>query len=303
MGETVLITGGSGFITEPRQLCCGAKTISRQAQTWRVDGIFLTFCVRSLLHRNAEYLYLTVVIVFGLCCCVLTMSPVGPALLPPDVLMKPAFHNAIGGLNMKAKLSFIAFSLLASAQFSLPAQAANTFSTLIFTPLTIEGLTGDNRGNLFVAGRNPGVGNPCPVWRINIASPSLVLVGNIPPRAAGQCSPSGLTFDRVGNLYVTETDQIYKLFPNSSSPPTATLFATGVPGTNGLAFDRSGNLWTGDGTQGIGRVWRITPAGVVAEKFRVQQINVLEHGPGRYVIRIQGHGCSLANFKIFNTEV
>ena len=213
------------------------------------------------------------------------MSPVGPALLPPDVLMKPAFHNAIGGLNMKAKLSFIAFSLLASAQFSLPAQAANTFSTLIFTPLTIEGLTGDNRGNLFVAGRNPGVGNPCPVWRINIASPSLVLVGNIPPRAAGQCSPSGLTFDRVGNLYVTETDQIYKLFPNSSSPPTATLFATGVPGTNGLAFDRSGNLWTGDGTQSIGRVWRITPAGVVAEKFRVQPM-ANQFGVGRSAVTL-----------------
>jgi sugar lactone lactonase YvrE len=138
---------------------------------------------------------------------------------------------------------------------------------------TVEGLTGDNRGNLYVAGRNPGVGNPCPVWRINIASPSLVLVGNIPARVtvpASQCSPSGLAFDRLGNLYVTETDQIYKLFPNSSSPPTGVVFASGITGTNGVAFDRDGNLWTGDGTQGNGRIWRITPAGVVQEKFRVQ---------------------------------
>jgi sugar lactone lactonase YvrE len=175
---------------------------------------------------------------------------------------------------MKARLSFIAFSLLASAQLSLPAHAQNSFSTLVFTPLTIEGLTGDNRGNLYVAGRNPGVGSPCPVWRINLANPTLVLVGNIPPRVttpASQCSPSGLTFDRLGNLYVTETDQIYRLFPNSSAPPTATVFATGVLGTNGLAFDRDGNLWTGDGTQGNGRVWRIPPTGGVGvEKFRVQ---------------------------------
>jgi sugar lactone lactonase YvrE len=187
---------------------------------------------------------------------------------------------------MKAKLSFIAFSLLASAQFTLPAQAANTFSTLITTPLSIEGLTGDNHGNLFVAGRNPGVGNPCPVWRINIASPSLVLVGNIPARAGTQqCSPSGLTFDRLGNLYVTETDQIYKLFPNSTTPPTGVVFASGITGTNGVAFDRNGNLWTGDGTAGNGRVWRITPAGVVTEKFRIQPM-ANQFGVGRSAVTL-----------------
>jgi sugar lactone lactonase YvrE len=43
-----------------------------------------------------------------------------------------------------------------------------------------------------------------------------------------------------------------------------------VPGANGLAFDRHGNLWTGDGTTGLGRVWKITPAGDVTEEFRIQ---------------------------------
>jgi sugar lactone lactonase YvrE len=43
-----------------------------------------------------------------------------------------------------------------------------------------------------------------------------------------------------------------------------------VPGTNGLAFDADGNLWTGDGTTGQGRVWKINTAGVVTEMFRVQ---------------------------------
>ena len=43
-----------------------------------------------------------------------------------------------------------------------------------------------------------------------------------------------------------------------------------MPGTNGLAFDWNGNLWTGDGTTGLGRVWKITPSGTVTEMFRVQ---------------------------------
>src|SRR5215467_11834603 len=43
-----------------------------------------------------------------------------------------------------------------------------SFKTLITTPLVIEGLTGDNRGNLYTTGRG---GNPCPVWQISLASP------------------------------------------------------------------------------------------------------------------------------------
>jgi sugar lactone lactonase YvrE len=42
-----------------------------------------------------------------------------------------------------------------------------------------------------------------------------------------------------------------------------------VPGTNGLAFDWTGELWTGDGTTGQGRVWKIDQQGVVTEMFRV----------------------------------
>ena len=175
---------------------------------------------------------------------------------------------------MKARSSFIALSLLVSAaQLSIPtgAQAAS-FTTLITTNLAIEGLTGDNKGNLYVPGRNAGNGVPCPVWRVNIASPSLVPVGFIPaPSATTQCSPSGLAFDRAGNLYVSNADTIYKFLPNSSTPPTASVFASGVPGTNGLAFDRNGNLWTGDGTTGQGRVWKINSLGTtVTEMFRVQ---------------------------------
>jgi len=118
-----------------------------------------------------------------------------------------------------------------------------SFTTLVLTPLAIEGLTGDNYGNLYTTGRTPGVGVPCRVWRVNtnVANPSLEVVGFIPaPAAPAQCSPSGITFDGAGRLFVTETDKIYSLMPDAASQPTANLFASGVPGTNGLAFDREG---------------------------------------------------------------
>src|ERR1043165_9197056 len=111
-----------------------------------------------------------------------------------------------------------------------------SFSTLITMPLAIEGLTNDD-SNLYTPGRTPGAGVPCPVWKIPLDNPQLILVGNVPaPSATGQCSPSGLAFGPDGQLYVTETDKIYRFTPSESAPPTAMLFASGVPGTNGLVF-------------------------------------------------------------------
>jgi sugar lactone lactonase YvrE len=141
-----------------------------------------------------------------------------------------------------------------------------TFTTLIVTPLAIEGLTGDAAGNLYTTGRELTAGVNCPVWRINIAKPSLVTVGFIPNAAA--CNPSGIAFDEAGNLYVADggaAATVWKLTPDASKPLVATAFATGVPGTNGLAFDRDGNLWTGDGVTGQGRVWKIARSGGACE--------------------------------------
>lgn len=151
-----------------------------------------------------------------------------------------------------------------------PERLQASFSTLITTPLTIEGLTNDNEGNLYAPGRSTTNGEPCPIWRVNIDNPSLAAVGLIPaPSATSTCSPSGLAFGSDGNLYVSQADRVYRFTPNAGSPPTALIFVSGVPGTNGLAFDRGGNLWTGDGTTGVGRVWRITPAGTVGEALRI----------------------------------
>lgn len=159
-----------------------------------------------------------------------------------------------------------------------------TFTTLITTPRALEGLTGDNSGNLYTGGSGP---TPCPIWKINLQKPTLTIVGNVPTAAtpAGTCAFSGIEFDDAGNLYQADgtNARIYKILkPNFVSPPDATVFALGVPGTNGLAFDQDGNLWTGDGTTGQGRVWKITGPGAnctasppvnCVEVFRIQPMS------------------------------
>ena len=183
---------------------------------------------------------------------------------------------------MKVTRSFVALSLLASSVIAFPASAdgggpfpkAPTFSTLITTPLQIEGLTNDNHGNLYVPSRNAGAGVSCPVWRVNIQNPALVVVGFIPaPSPTTQCAPLGLALDRWGRLYVTDGDKVYRFAPDADAPPIAVQFTmTSVPGANGVAFDRHGNLWVSDGTTGQGRVWKVDLSGQVTEMFRIQPI-------------------------------
>src|SRR5205823_4506458 len=78
--------------------------------------------------------------------------------------------------------------LAGAAQFPQDA----TFTTRITTPQAIEGLTGDNRGNLYTGGSGA---TPCPIWKINLNSPSLVPVGFIPtppPPQTPTCNFTGI---------------------------------------------------------------------------------------------------------------
>lgn len=170
----------------------------------------------------------------------------------------------------------LAFCAAVSADDDRNLPRSATFTTQAVTPLAIEGLTADDVGNLYTTGRETSP-TPCPVWRIT--GSTLTVVGSIPNPAA--CNPSGITFDSHGDLYIADAasgGRVWRLTPNAGMPPLASAFATGVPGTNGLAFDRDGNLWTGDGTTGQGRVWRIDSDGGACEpaftgckeKFRIQ---------------------------------
>jgi sugar lactone lactonase YvrE len=143
----------------------------------------------------------------------------------------------------------------------LGAQA--TFTMVFGSPLGIEGLTGDRSGNLYTAGRGS---DGCPVWRIPIAGGPAVVVGTLPP----PCGPAGLAFDAAGDLFVADGETVKRLTPNADTPPTATVFAAGVPGANGLAFDSRGALWVSDGVTGQGRVWKVTPDGTVTHVFSIQ---------------------------------
>jgi len=153
-----------------------------------------------------------------------------------------------------------------------------TFTTLITLPRAIEGLTGDNHRNLYTGGSGT---SPCPVWKINLSNPSPpVPVGFVVPTTP-PCAFAGIAFNDLGDLFVADgaAGKIYTFTPNATTPPTATVFAQGAPGTNGLAFDRHGNLWTSDGVSGVGRVWKITGSGAnctstpainCVEVFRIQ---------------------------------
>jgi sugar lactone lactonase YvrE len=202
----------------------------------------------------------------------------------------------------------------------LPFPKDATFTTLITTPRAIEGLTGDNHRNLYTGGSGAP---PCPVWQIKLHDPKPVLipVGFVvpiqppPPAPTAVCGFTGIAFDEAGNLYVADGNAatIYVFNPSAKTPPTAAIFAQGVPGTNGLAFDRRGNLWTGDGTTGQGRVWKIssfgancatTPPVNCEEVFRIQPMNngstfggtfPLDPGVGRVNATMQPNGTPANN--------
>ena len=174
----------------------------------------------------------------------------------------------------------------------LPFPKNATVTTLITTPRLIEGLTGDNHGNLYTAASGT---SPCAVWQINIHNPSLVPVGFVAP-AAGNCELGGIAFNQSGNLFVADgaAGMIYSFTPKADSPPTVTIpFASGATGANAIAFDKKGNLWVSDGSTGQGRVWKITglganctstPAIDCEEVFRVQpmanEVNLDANGVG-----------------------
>ena len=133
-----------------------------------------------------------------------------------------------------------------------------TFTTLITTPRAIEGLTGDNHGNLYIAGSVtvaaahslPGLENQSQQTHTDYGRKHCARV-----RSLATCGFAGIAFNDIGDVFVADGAgaRIFSFTPNASNPPTVTApFASGTPGANGLAFDEKGNLWASDGTTGRG---------------------------------------------------
>ena len=151
--------------------------------------------------------------------------------------------------------------------------ATKTWTTVFKSPISIEGLTLDESGNLYVPQRG-GAGAVCNIVRISSTGPAdqagVVVATMNPP-----CNPAGLAFGPDGRLYLTGSgqngDEIGVVRPSTTGPtPVAAGFATNTPGANGLAFDENGRLYISDGGTAQGRVFRVGPSGGAATVlFRV----------------------------------
>src|SRR5690349_17602276 len=109
--------------------------------------------------------------------------------------------NSTRGGTMRASTALLALISCAAIVVPIAAQDEHhpfpnhaTFTTLAITPLAIEGLTGDELGNLYTTGR-AATPTPCPVYKIDPVG-ALSTIGTIPnPPAPVGCNPSGITRD------------------------------------------------------------------------------------------------------------
>ena len=131
----------------------------------------------------------------------------------------------------------------------------------------IESITAGRDGALYAPDRVTGN-----ILRVDPKSPKPVVVGKIESRTVDgkkvDPSPSGISFDAKGDLYVaigpySEVVRIKASDLNPANPGVAQTFATGVTGANGIAFDKRGNLFVSGGASGI--VYSVGPNGGSAQ--------------------------------------
>ena len=140
-----------------------------------------------------------------------------------------------------------------------------TFTTQAITPLAIEGLTADDAGNLYTTGRAT-LRAVCPVWQITGATLPWSATSRTPrPRRAIR---RALHLTRMATCTLPTAARRRRSGSSRQMPSRLLVAVASQPACRertGSAFDADGNLWTGDGVTGLGRVWRIQPAGGACE--------------------------------------
>jgi hypothetical protein len=106
----------------------------------------------------------------------------------------------------------------------------------------------DHEGNIFVTfSGSRGQKVPVSIFRIDTSY-------NLNPFLSEIMNPTGLAFDRAGQLYVSSRHNgtVYRVAPNG----TTSAFAEGMGVATGIAFDKDENLYVGDRSGTIFKVSR-----------------------------------------------
>jgi len=179
------------------------------------------------------------------------------ATLSRDVYLRALAFDSSGNLFVMAQ-AFPGPGPSTICKFT-PGGVQSTFGSI---PGTGVGLAFDSAGNLFAADSYDQT-----IYEFTPDGTSSIFAG--PSAFDPDQGPSGLAFDRFGNLFVSTVgsqppvvngDSILKFTPQGVGSP----FATGLNYPRGLAFDRSGNLFVAEINQsGPGDILKFTPDGVM----------------------------------------
>ncbi len=159
-----------------------------------------------------------------------------------------------------------------------------------------DDVTSDEKGNLYITGTTPVVGE---VYRVDRKGSKTTI-------ARGLTAPNGIQFDkRTGRLFVTEcfqANRVFEIDPAGAKEPRLIVKENVIAVPEGFGFDPdTGDLIIPD--LGTGRILRVNPdsgdIAVIAENFTVPV--ALKVGPDKkaYVVEIPGgvHRLSLDGHK------
>jgi sugar lactone lactonase YvrE len=117
--------------------------------------------------------------------------------------------------------------------------------------------------------------------KVPVAVYKIDLNFNMKPFVTDLMNPTGLVFDRDGQLYVSSRFDgvIYRVTPNGNM----TVFVEGMGVATGIAFDRDDNLYVGDRS---GTIFKISPEGQIFVFATLEPSISAYHlvfGPDRYL--------------------